>query len=189
MSMGGRWFRGCAEIVVALLILAMLVGGVFGHPGGHDVRISRQRAAQAQAKRLAMVVEEFRNDCGRLPDRLDELFGVVRDRNCFTVPLRLSQLVDPWGSRLLYWRAGDDSAFELRSLGPDHTYGSSDDLTSGGWTWPWPQPPWSWEERGRRFGQITVAVLALLLVLALFWRFTWLVACAIRWLRRRFGPA
>ncbi len=177
------WIRclgACLEVAVGLLLLVALVPVTFQH--GYDSRTGRHRAAQSQARQLATVIERFRNDCGRLPDQLDELFGVVRGRSCFTTPPRPSQLVDPWGSRLVYWRADDGSAFEMRSLGPDRTYGSSDDLTSGGWTWPWPQPPWDREERVRRIGRIAMLVLTLLLALAVFWRITGFAVRAIHWL-------
>jgi hypothetical protein len=186
MSHWCRCFGACFEVCVGLLLLATLVTWL-GDLGGCDLEYGRYRAAQAQAKQLAQVVEGFRSDCGRLPDQLDELFGVVRDRNCFTTPPRFSQLVDPWGSRFVYWPADDGSAFEVRSVGRDRAYGSFDDVTSGGWTWPWPQPPWSWVERGRRVAPIVILVLVLLLLVALMRRLfvfaIYLVRAVWRWFR------
>ncbi|HVH34157.1 MAG TPA: type II secretion system protein GspG [Tahibacter sp.] len=179
MSSWTRRFGAGLEVCAGLLLLATLVSLLDGI-GGCDFTRARYRAAQVQAKQLAQMVEGFQSACGRLPDQLDELFGVVRAHNCFAMPPRPSQLVDPWGGRFVYWRADDGSAFEVRSLGPDHTYGSFDDASSGGWTWPWPQPPSSWVVRGRRAAPMVILMLALLLLVALMLRF---IALAIRIVR------
>lgn len=188
MSSWIRYLGAGLEVCAGLLLLAALVSWL-SLMGGCDLEHGRYRAAQVQAERLALVVEGFRNDCGRLPDQLDELFGVVRDRNCFTTPPRFSQLVDPWGSRFVYWRADDGRTFEVRSVGRDRTYGSFDDATSGCWTWPWPQPPWSWAERGRRVAPIVMLVLVLLLLGALTLRLLEFAIRLVRAVWRWLGPA
>ncbi|WP_386069223.1 type II secretion system protein GspG [Tahibacter sp. UC22_41] len=187
MSSWTRRFVACVELCAGLLVLATLISWLNGM-GGCDFTRVRYRAAQFQAKQLAQMVEGFRSACGRLPDQLDELFGVVRDRNCFMPPPRPSQLVDPWGSHFVYWRADDGGRFEVRSVGRDRIYGSFDDATSGGWTWPWPQPPWSWVERGRRFAPIVILVLAFLLLVALVRRLFVLAIHLVRAVRRRVRP-
>lgn len=188
MSSWPRRFGACLEVCVVLLLVVVVAFWVLDSVGSCRLGPGRYLAARVQAERLAMVVEGFRDDCGRLPDQLDELFGVVRERNCFTTPPRPSQLVDPWGSRFVYWRASDGTAFELRSVGRDRVYGNFDDLASSGWSWPWPQPPWSWEERSQRFGPIAAFVLALLLMAGLAQRFFALSIRFVRAVRHRLRP-
>jgi hypothetical protein len=171
-----------------LLLVVVVAFWVLDSIGSCRLGPGRYLAARVQAERLAMVVEGFRDDCGRLPDQLDELFGVVRDRNCFTTPQRTSQLIDPWGRPLVYWRASDGSAFELRSVGRDRVYGSFDDLASGGWIWPWPQPPWPGDDRDLRADPLVMLALTLLLAGGLMQRLVVVATCLVRAAWRWFRP-
>ncbi|HVH34158.1 MAG TPA: hypothetical protein VM847_08625, partial [Tahibacter sp.] len=55
---------------------------------------------------------------------------------------KVSDLLDPYGNRFVYWRSGDGRTFEVRGIGRDRVYGSADDVTTSNWTWPWPEPFW-----------------------------------------------
>ncbi|WP_257385279.1 type II secretion system protein GspG [Tahibacter caeni] len=172
------------ETLVALLLLAALIGGFIASLGGCDLERGRYWAAKAQAARLESAIEGFRRDCGRLPDQLDELSGDPRNRDCFTAPQRPSQLVDPWGSRFAYRQVDGGRAFELHSAGRDRIHGNADDATSGGWDRSVTQPAWSW----RRIGQWTVPATIALVAGVLMRRLAAMAMSVIRrfrrWLRR-----
>jgi len=124
-----------------LLMLAVMMGGL-----RCDFTRGRERVARAYLVRLEMSVELFRLECGRLPNALDELVGVVNQENCASAAVsQLSQLKDPWGNWFVYWRSPDGRRFEVRAVGRDGVYGSADDVVADDWKWPWPEPYWrSW---------------------------------------------
>lgn len=129
---------------VLLLLVLPIVGVVVivGASSGCNLGEARFRATRAQIAKLEMNIEAFRLDCGRLPDKLDELFGVEREPNCVKYPPRRSGVVDPFGTRFDYWRADDGIRFELRSAGPDRKHDTLDDFTANSVRWPRPAPDW-----------------------------------------------
>jgi hypothetical protein len=152
--------RVAGKVLLWPLVLLPVLGwfaGLIVNQGCNNEH-SRSNAARAAAIRLEMEIEMFRLDCGRLPDSLDELSGVVRGRNCVKNPVRRSVLLDPLGVPMVYWRSADGSAFDVRSIGRDRVYGSADDVSTSDREWPWPRP-WNWQVIGRR-------ALALLVLIA-----------------------
>ena len=68
-------------VVASFLLLLAFVAAVSGCTPDCDYVFD---ASEARAIKLAYAVESFRIDCGRLPDQLDEMFGVVRNDDCTT---------------------------------------------------------------------------------------------------------
>lgn len=128
-------------LMPVLLMLAVMMGGM-----RCDLDRWRGKTAHAHLVRLAMLVEQFRLQCGRLPKALDELVGVLDREECDGVRVpRLSEFKDPWGNWFAYWRSSHGSRFEVRAIGKDGIYGTADDVVVDGWKWPWPEPYWrSW---------------------------------------------
>ena len=130
-----------AVIVVFLLLLAVaaaMISCTCVDCGGYN-------ANRSQAVKLSMSIEAFQLDCGRLPYQLDELTGEVRSADCaWRQWAKVSDLLDPYGNRFVYWRSGDGRSFEVRGIGRDRVYGSVDDVSSSDWTWPWSRPETFW---------------------------------------------
>lgn len=125
-------------LMPVLLMLAVMMGGMHC-----DLARWRRNAARAHLVRLEMSVERFRLDCGRLPNALGELVGVLDRNDCDSVAVaRLSELKDPWGNGFAYWRSPNSRQFEVRAIGKDGVYGSADDVVTDGREWPWPEPYW-----------------------------------------------
>lgn len=177
--------RVAGKVLLWPLVLLPVVAGLAGLIVNHGC-INQGRpfhAVRAAATRLEMVIEVFRLDCGRLPDSLDELSGVVRERNCVKDPVRRSVLVDPFGVPMVYWRSADGSAFEVRSIGRDRVYGSADDVSTSDWEWPWPRP-WNWQVIGQRaFALLVLIALAASAAYTVFlglWALWRLARCVVR---------
>ncbi len=151
--------RVAGKVLLWPIVLLPLVAGLAGFivNQGCSNKGRPFHSARAAAIRLETVIEVFRLDCGRLPDSLDELSGVVRERNCVKDPVRRSVLVDPFGVPMVYWRAADGSAFEVRSIGRDRVYGSADDVSTSDWEWPWPRPR-NWQVIGQRAFALLVLI-------------------------------
>ncbi|WP_386069222.1 type II secretion system protein GspG [Tahibacter sp. UC22_41] len=127
-------------VLVVFLLWLVLVAAAYSCTRDCDYTFN---ASEAGAWKLAMSIEAFQLDCGRLPDRLDELTGEARSGTCAVRPwAKASDLRDAYGTRFVYWRSDDGSTFEVRGIGRDRVYGSADDVTTADWTWPWPEPFW-----------------------------------------------
>lgn len=121
-----------AIAVLFLLLLVFLAASL----SCTCVDCSSYNASRAGIWKLAMCVEAFQLDCGRLPDQLDELISEVRPEGCAGPWARASDLRDPYGSRFVYRRSADGSSFEVRGIGRDRVYGSADDVTTSDRPWP-----------------------------------------------------
>lgn len=103
-----------------------LVSVLFGEGCGWTYNPS-----QALLSRIEMSVAAFELDCGRLPDSVDELLGVVRDaQTCRSrIEYRHERLKGPFGDYVYYWKNDASGRFHLRLLGKDRVFGSADDVT------------------------------------------------------------
>ena len=113
-------------VVIAIigLIAAVLTPGMMGQLGR-----ARVKSAQLQLESVAAAVEMFQSDVGRYPTAreglkvlIDEPAGVEG----WTGPYvkSASALKDPWTGEIQY-RAIDDGAFEVVSLGSDRKAGGA----------------------------------------------------------------
>lgn len=180
--MSGPVHSACRLLLSPIVLGPPVLVVIAQMPMTCDLERGRARVAEVQAVRLGADVETFRVDCGRLPDSLDELAGVVREPDCVKSARRLSSLIDPYGEPFVYWRAADGGRFEIRSLGRDHVYGSADDVASDDWTWPWPRP---WYVRVDGWRLMSVLLLPLLLAVAIGFRVIKVLVGALRTAWRR----
>lgn len=113
------------ELMVVAIILGVLAALIVPQFLG---RVGKARTAVAQSK-IAVIesaIGLFATDYDRYPEDLDEL--VVRpddvDEESWTPPaLKAKDLQDPWGVQFLYRYPGDNSTFDLYTLGKDGTEG------------------------------------------------------------------
>lgn len=113
-------------VVIAIigLIAAVLTPSLMGQLGR-----ARVKSAQLQLESVAAAVEMFQSDVGRYPTASEGLKALVTepaDVEGWTGPYvkSASALKDPWTGDILY-RAVDDGAFEVVSLGSDRKVGGA----------------------------------------------------------------
>jgi general secretion pathway protein G len=113
-------------VVIAIigLIAAVLTPSLMGQLGR-----ARVKSAQLQLESVAAAVEMFQSDVGRYPTASEGLKALVAepaDVEGWTGPYvkSASALKDPWTGQILY-RAIDDGAFEVVSLGSDRKAGGA----------------------------------------------------------------
>lgn len=113
-------------VVIAIigLIAAVLTPSLMGQLGR-----ARVKSAQLQLESVAAAVEMFRSDVGRYPTAGEGLKALVdepAEAEGWTGPYlkSASALKDPWAGEILY-RAVDDGAFEVVSLGSDRKAGGT----------------------------------------------------------------
>lgn len=113
-------------VVIAIigLIAAVLTPSLMGQLGR-----ARVKSAQLQLESVAAAVEMFQSDVGRYPtasEGLKVLVAEPADVEGWTGPYvkSASALKDPWTGEILY-RAIEDGAFEVVSLGSDRKVGGA----------------------------------------------------------------
>lgn len=120
-----------AVLVLLGIIAAIVVTNVLPRLGGGQVR-----AAQTGVQALAMAVETYYLDNGRLPERLEDLVNRPANANNWNGPYaRASQLIDPWGNPYQYRRPGRDGRqFDVLSFGANgQEGGEGNNRTIGSW--------------------------------------------------------
>ena len=99
-------------------------------PFGTDAGYSKSGFVQSDLHVLKTVVEQFRDDTGRLPtpaEGLDILLQQDNPRSAGQHYLRLDP-IDPWGHRYRYQPNSDGIGFTVSSDGPDGIPGTRDDI-------------------------------------------------------------
>lgn len=175
--------RPVGETVGLVLCLASLM--LFGGQHGPYPKFHRY---EAEISAMATAIERYRDDCGALPARLQDLAVPVPGRGCSArVLLPATRLRDAWGGAYRYVPAGD--RFELRSAGQDRVDYTPDDLVWGDDARPWRshyRPPTDWPRLIAALATVLLAVLLLTKLLRLLWRGSLLLG---RLLLRQRGPS
>ena len=103
--------------IVLGIILLVTMGGC------KKQDVIKQRLARAKMVAVEVAIENYRLDCGRYPDSLEELLkplvGLVGK---WDGPyIKASQLHDPWGKQYIYVPEGkvNPGSFDLISYGAD----------------------------------------------------------------------
>jgi general secretion pathway protein G len=133
---GGRDRQGgftLVELLVVLVILSLIMGLVGPRVLGY-LSDSRVRSARLQIDSLAAALDLFYLDTGRYPsasEGLQALIAKTPSVDRWNGPyLQQSALpVDPWGQPYEYRVPGENSAYEIVSLGADGRPGGTDDAS------------------------------------------------------------
>ena len=98
-------------------------------PTGTRARVA---AARADVQSLRVALDAFQVDNGRYPTALEGLGALARPpaglANWHGPYVRGGNAVDPWGRAYEYLPPGPSPAPRVRSLGPDGTPGTKDDV-------------------------------------------------------------
>jgi general secretion pathway protein G len=125
------------ELLVVLVILGLLAA--FAAPQVLKY-LSRAKtdAAKAQVQNIASILDLYRLEVGSYPSEqqgLDALLEAPPEEPRWNGPYvkRRDALIDPWGQMYVYRVPGEHGAFDLYSLGADHSVGGEgedQDVTS-----------------------------------------------------------
>jgi general secretion pathway protein G len=125
------------ELLVVLVILGLLAA--FAAPQVLKY-LSRAKtdAAKAQVQNIASIIDLYRLEVGHYPGEeqgLDALLEAPPDEPRWNGPYvkRRDALIDPWGQMYVYRSPGEHGAYDLYSLGADHSEGGEgedQDVTS-----------------------------------------------------------
>ncbi|RDZ27569.1 type II secretion system major pseudopilin GspG [Lysobacter silvisoli] len=120
--------RGMSLIeIIIVIVLIGLVATVVGTKvfGAGDQ--AKFKLAKSQVEALAIKVESFKDDTGRLPNSLDELIKAPSDASGWLGPYvkKESDLKDPWGHAVEYRVPGEGRDFDLIVLGKDGKVGGT----------------------------------------------------------------
>jgi general secretion pathway protein G len=126
--------RRPATLLIALGVLivagALLLGRTTLYFPAYD-RVAKPLGMRAtnEVRVLRIALERYRADCGHYPTQRDGLRALVRnpDRIGWNGPYITLLKPDPWGAEYLYTRYADGS-MDLRSVGPDGTGKTADDI-------------------------------------------------------------
>jgi general secretion pathway protein G len=122
------------ELLVVLVILGLLAAFVAPQVLSYLGR-AKTDAAGIQIQNIASILDLYRLDTGRYPERLEDLVEQPGDVPNWNGPYiqRRDALVDPWGRPYEYRFPGQNGAYDLFSLGADGSpggEGESRDITS-----------------------------------------------------------
>lgn len=118
--------------VLVFLVLGTLLTSRIEQPTTSNV--DRQLAQEAQARRevdtLATALERFRADTGRYPTQAEGLTALVQNPGLPEWDGHYVNLIqpDPWNTPYRY--VPDPVSPEIRSAGPDRTFGTDQDIYS-----------------------------------------------------------
>jgi len=117
------------EIMLVVAIMGMLAAVVAVGLSSRQ-KIARVNITRTSISAIGQAVELYEMDIGRIPDSLDNLLKSSGEPN-WNGPYIKSGVIQPdaWGSPFSYSKKGE-SAFEVRSAGPDRALNNEDDVTN-----------------------------------------------------------
>jgi general secretion pathway protein G len=122
------------ELLVVLVILGLLAAFVAPQVLNYLGR-AKTDAASVQIQNISSILDLYRLDTGRYPERLEDLVEQPADAPNWNGPYiqRRDGLIDPWGRPYEYRFPGQHGAYDLFTLGADGTpggEGENRDVTS-----------------------------------------------------------
>ena len=115
------------EVLLVVVIIGLLAAVALPRLGGRK-REAEIASAKGSIAGLSVSVDLYETDNGSLPESLNALITKGAEANWNGPYIRDGKLpVDPWGSAYQYTKK--DNSYEIRSAGPDKSFGSADDVT------------------------------------------------------------
>lgn len=115
------------EIMIAITILAMIVGGI---SVGYMRHLKKARVQQAMMdiKTISSALDLYKTEFGRYPEGDDGLEALIREE----MLKDKKTPKDPWGTPYVYVNPGvnNERSYDLYSLGEDGREGGGDDITN-----------------------------------------------------------
>ena len=112
------------EIMLVVIIIGILATVVVGKFGGMSEKASRN-ATRISIRNIGVAVETYEMEAGKYPASLQDLTQATDERGALLPNLP----ADAWGTEFQYKKT-DKFTYEVRSAGPDASFGSGDDITN-----------------------------------------------------------
>ncbi|HBA84824.1 MAG TPA: type II secretion system protein GspG [Verrucomicrobia bacterium] len=115
------------EVLLVVVIIGILAAVAVPKLTGR-VKQSQIGAAKGSISGMGVSVDLYETDNGNLPDSLNALVTKGAEPNWNGPYLKDAKVPnDPWGTAFQYTKK--DNAYEIRSAGPDKSFGTDDDVT------------------------------------------------------------
>jgi general secretion pathway protein G len=140
-ALARAWRRQAGFTLIELLVVLVILGLLAAFAAPQVLKyLSRAKtdAAKAQVQNIASILDLYRLEVGSYPSEqqgLDALLEAPPEEPRWNGPYvkRRDALIDPWGQMYVYRIPGEHGAFDLYSLGADHSVGGEgedQDVTS-----------------------------------------------------------
>jgi general secretion pathway protein G len=114
------------EVLLVVVIIGLLAAVALPRLGGRK-REAEIASAKGSIAGISEAVDLYETDNGNLPDSLNALITKGSEQNWNGPYIRDGKVpVDPWGSTYQYTKK--DNNYEIRSAGPDKSFGTTDDV-------------------------------------------------------------
>ena len=115
------------EVLLVVAILGILAGIVVVNFGGKQ-KGAMIKATRASIAAVCTAVDMYEVDTGTYPNSLQNLLTSSGEPNWNGPYVRGELPTDAWGTPLNYTKSSE-TAYEVRSAGPDKSPGNDDDIT------------------------------------------------------------
>lgn len=157
--------------VLAFLVLCLALLNI-----AYSSRVPVDGWNERYLREVAEVLFAYKQDCGKYPEVEEFPLALISsDKKCWGGPyIKNRKLVDYWGRDVVYELVEREGVMQLnlRSIGEDGKYGTSDDIVYGNRLKPWEkeyEPGWWEDDRYGLYVRVYVALgVLVLMVFALF---------------------
>lgn len=122
------------ELMIVVVILAVLAAAVIPRLAGRTQQARVNTAKMDISGNISVALDLYELDNGRYPNTEDGLNALLTKPGSATNwngPYLKKKAIDPWGNQYKYASPGShNNDYDLYSLGPDGTDGTSDDITN-----------------------------------------------------------
>nr|BAU79769.1 putative general secretion pathway protein G [uncultured Aquificaceae bacterium] len=124
------------ELLVVIIILGLLAALIVPKITGR-VDEAKVETTKVQLKALKDALEQYKLDNGTYPTTQQGLKALVEKPTTQPIPPRWRQYLDKlpkdaWDNDFIYISPGVNRPYELKSVGPDRTEGTQDDISVWG---------------------------------------------------------
>lgn len=125
------------ELMIVVVIIAVLAAAVIPRLAGRTQQARNNTAKMDISGNISVALDLYELDNGRYPSSEQQLGSLITKPSSSPVPTNWNgpylkrKPIDPWGTEYRYACPGThNNDYDLWSIGPDATDGTSDDITN-----------------------------------------------------------